>query len=35
MFAAAGLAAPAPQPTRSDRQSPPEDEDVFEFRYDE
>ncbi|MET8848509.1 hypothetical protein [Amycolatopsis sp. NPDC004625] len=36
MFAAAGLAVPAPSaPSRSDRQLPPEDEDVFEFRYDD
>ena len=35
-FAAAGLAASAAQPpSRSARQPPPEDEDVFEFRYDE
>lgn len=34
VFAAAGLAA-AQGPPRSARQSPPEDEDVFEFRYDD
>ncbi|MEV7099631.1 hypothetical protein AB0M80_43085 [Amycolatopsis sp. NPDC051045] len=36
MFAAAGLAASAAQaPSRSARQPRPEDEDVFEFRYDD
>ncbi|MEU4247760.1 hypothetical protein AB0F15_10145 [Amycolatopsis sp. NPDC026612] len=36
MFAAAGLATSAAQaPSRSARQPPPDDEDVFEFRYDD